>query len=122
MTEKFEPIPVCERNTLVRGEVHIVRLPRTGPRGEPREGFVLLDASGTPRAYLNRCQHLPIPLDAGTGELLTEDGEHILCSTHGALYRLEDGYCLRGPCDGRWLEPLAIRIEHGVVYLIEDPD
>ena len=35
----------------------------------------------------------------------------ILCATHGALFRIEDGHCLSGPCVGESLTPLPVSIE-----------
>jgi nitrite reductase/ring-hydroxylating ferredoxin subunit len=47
---------------LQRDEVRVVKLPPEHGR-YPREALVLRDRNGVLRAYLNRCQHLPIPLD-----------------------------------------------------------
>lgn len=79
-------------------------------RGRPREALVLLDEDGRVRAYLNRCEHLPIPLDAGSREFLSRDGAHLMCGTHGALFRRDDGFCVAGPCAGRSLCALPFRI------------
>lgn len=86
--------------------------------GRPREVLVLATPDGEPRAYLNRCRHLPIPLDGGSREFLTDDGTHLRCGTHGAIYRLDDGYCVEGPCEGTWLERVPLRIDdEGFVVL-----
>lgn len=100
------------------GEVHVVRLP-DGARA--REALVLLDEDGVVRAYTNLCQHLPIPLDAGGRRFLQEDGL-LVCATHGALYRRKDGLCIAGPCLGRTLETVPLRIgEDGRVELRPAP-
>ncbi|MBW2464949.1 MAG: Rieske 2Fe-2S domain-containing protein, partial [Deltaproteobacteria bacterium] len=76
---------------------------------------------GLPRAYLNECQHLAIPLGGRSGRLLTEDGKSLICRTHGALYRLTDGFCTEGPCLGTHLAPLALEEdEDGVLWIIDD--
>jgi nitrite reductase/ring-hydroxylating ferredoxin subunit len=96
-------------------------LPVLLPRGEdrrPREALVLLGSDRRPRAYLNRCRHLPIPIDAGSRNFLSPDGEYLVCGTHGALYRRDDGYCVVGPCQHLALEPLALEEdEQGVLYI-----
>lgn len=79
--------------------------------------LLLRDESGTIVAYRNLCQHLPVPLDGGTGELLSEDGAHLVCGTHGATYRLHDGYCVEGPCEGLSLEALHVREDGGELYV-----
>jgi nitrite reductase/ring-hydroxylating ferredoxin subunit len=79
--------------------------------GTPREALVMRDAGGVVRAYLNRCRHLPIPLDGGTRRFLDDDRRYLMCGTHGALYRLEDGYCFVGPCRGESLRAIAVEVD-----------
>lgn len=110
-------VRIAARNELRVGEVHVVPLPR-GVDKRPREALVLLGSDGEPRAYVNRCRHLPIPIDSGSRRFLTDDGEHLLCGTHGALYRRDDGLCIAGPCVHLSLESLPILEEDGVLYVL----
>jgi nitrite reductase/ring-hydroxylating ferredoxin subunit len=75
--------------------------------GETVEGFVVRH-EGRYFAYLNECRHLPLSLDGGSGHFLAEDRRHLLCVHHGALYRPEDGLCVRGPCVGAKLMALTV--------------
>jgi nitrite reductase/ring-hydroxylating ferredoxin subunit len=102
------------------GEPRIVALPpdRHAPR---REALIVRDEHGELRAYVNRCTHLPIPLDAGSRQVLAPDRRHFLCRTHGALYRVADGACTAGPCEGRALQSIAIELDAGRVFLLIDP-
>jgi nitrite reductase/ring-hydroxylating ferredoxin subunit len=43
-----------------------------------------------------------------------------MCSTHGALFRVEDGVCLAGPCQGDRLEPYPIVVRDGVVHALPE--
>jgi nitrite reductase/ring-hydroxylating ferredoxin subunit len=61
-------------------------------------------------AYRNRCPHTGAPLEWQPHQFLDIDNGFIQCAMHGALFRPEDGYCLRGPCVGRSLEPLEISL------------
>jgi nitrite reductase/ring-hydroxylating ferredoxin subunit len=99
---------------LTPGDVRVVRLPADS-LGRPREALVLRDADGALRAFLNRCEHLPIPLDGGSRQFLDATGTLLRCGTHGALFRREDGYCVHGPCRGRSLVALTLRVEEGWV-------
>lgn len=110
-------VRVCALNEIKPQQVQVVALPR-GEDKRPREALVLLGSDGEPRAYLNRCRHLPIPLDAGSRQFMTHDGEHLLCGTHGALYRRDDGVCVAGPCVHLTLEKLPILEENGVLFLL----
>lgn len=96
------------------GEVRVVALPRD-QLGRPREALLVRDAGGCLRVYLNRCRHLPIPIDGGSREFLTSDGSHLRCGTHGALYRLDDGHCVSGPCEGQALHALPFEVVAGAV-------
>lgn len=86
--------------------------------GRPREAIVLLDERDEPRAYLNQCRHLPIPLDAGSRQFFS--GGELQCSTHGARYRLRDGMCVTGPCRGASLAALPIEITAALVFVIDN--
>lgn len=110
---------VCASTDLVRGVVKVVDL---APElyGTPREAMVLRDRAGVARAYVNRCQHLPVPLDGGSRDFLGPDGVHLLCGTHGALYRPEDGLCVEGPCETELLEGLTV-VETAGEIVLEDP-
>jgi len=61
--------------------------------------------------YLDRCPHTGLPLSILPDRYLTRESDLILCSSHGALFRLGDGYCVAGPCAGRRLWPWPVRIE-----------
>ena len=97
------------------GAPRLVTLP-PAPGAPRREAIVLCDAHGF-RAFLNVCKHLPIPLDAGSRNVLAADGRHFLCRTHGALYRISDGTCVQGPCGGQALASLAVELDSGRVYV-----
>lgn len=91
-------------------------------RGDwPLRAFVVRDGSQV-RAYVNRCPHAGHPLNLRPDEFLTADRNHILCNSHGAIFEMTTGVCVAGPCPGRALIPLPIRIEQGRVLLDADAD
>lgn len=67
--------------------------------------------------YENRCPHQGTTLDWKAHSFLTVAKTEIICATHGALFRIADGYCFAGPCPGAALTPVAVRVEHGRVML-----
>jgi len=69
------------------------------------------------RAYRNRCPHTGAPLDWMPHRFLDLDGDFIQCSIHGALFHIDDGKCLRGPCIGQTLESVAIDVRDQAVWL-----
>jgi nitrite reductase/ring-hydroxylating ferredoxin subunit len=77
--------------------------------GEERFAIFVLRRGDRVLAYRNRCPHRGTPLDWLPDRFIDTSGEHILCATHGALFRFEDGVCVAGPCRGARLEPVEIR-------------
>lgn len=67
-------------------------------------------------AYLNRCPHFSVTLDAAHGAVLTYDAQVLMCAHHSALFRFEDGLCIEGPCQGAALDPQPLRVDAGRVY------
>lgn len=68
-------------------------------------------------AYENSCPHLGIQLEWLPDKFLDMDAELIQCSTHGALFIIESGECVAGPCSGQHLQPLDLQLEEGDVYI-----
>ena len=66
--------------------------------------------------YVDRCPHIGSPLALEPDRYLTRDGDMILCSTHGALFRRGDGLCKAGPCVGLKLPPWPVRVVGGEVF------
>ena len=69
-------------------------------------------------AYLNRCPHTGINLEWQPDQFFDPDGAFLQCATHGALFRPEDGYCVRGPCAGDRLEALPVEVKNGQVLIL----
>lgn len=69
-------------------------------------------------AYLNVCPHAGRMLNWGPDRFLNKDRSLIMCSAHGAIFEIDSGLCVGGPCLGDALSKLDARIEHGrvVVY------
>ncbi|WP_448661490.1 Rieske (2Fe-2S) protein [Sphingomonas sp. CJ20] len=65
--------------------------------------------------YVDRCAHMPVPLAQTLDRYLTDDGSLIQCSWHGALYRVEDGVCVGGPCVGARLKPWPVTVRDGMI-------
>ncbi len=87
--------------------------------GEGTERFemFLVCKAGQVRAYVNDCPHAGTPLDWQENQFLNHEKTLLLCGTHGALFRIEDGRCVAGPCLGRKLTPMPIRIAAGEIRL-----
>ena len=77
--------------------------------GENQSGFVVLFNTKY-YAYRNKCQHLAVELDGDNNEFFDEEEKFIVCATHGAIYEPSSGKCLMGPCVGKKLEILNLKV------------
>ncbi|MBQ0759637.1 MAG: Rieske (2Fe-2S) protein [Zhongshania sp.] len=88
------------------------------------KGFKFQDKSlfavrqrGKVYVYQNSCPHLGIELNWQEDQFLDYDDSLIQCATHGALFIIESGECIAGPCHGKALEQVASKIEDGYVIV-----
>lgn len=109
---------LCASDELAVGKARVCNLGRDR-EGRPLRALLLLDPLRQLYAYVDRCRHLPIPLD-NAGKYLDDDGTHLICRTHGARYRLVDGMCIDGPCRGLGLWPLPVVFEGDQIVLRRD--
>ncbi len=70
--------------------------------------------------YYNYCPHLGTPLEWQEDRFLDSDGALIQCSTHGALFVIESGQCILGPCKGKRLKAIPFVIGNGFLMVEEN--
>jgi nitrite reductase/ring-hydroxylating ferredoxin subunit len=87
----------------------------------PLRGFVVRSGDEV-RGYVNHCPHAGHPLNLRPHKFLTPDGALILCSSHGAVFEKQTGYCVAGPCAGHSLRPVPLTVEAGFVLLADGVD
>ena len=68
-------------------------------------------------AYVNACPHAGTPLDVIGDRFLNRAGTRIVCATHGAQFRISDGFCLSGPCKGKSLSAVEVKVVDDAVRL-----
>lgn len=108
---------VCESSALVEGGDGVrFELASTGPDGRPMPAFVVR-FDGAPRAWLNRCAHVPVELDWQPGRFFDESGLLLVCATHGAAYEPDTGHCVGGPCRGASLVPVPVVERDGIIWV-----
>jgi len=67
--------------------------------------------------YVNVCPHTASPLDWEEHQFMSPDKSNIMCATHGAEFRIEDGFCVMGPCRGQSLDSISVSVRDGDVVL-----
>lgn len=75
-------------------------------------GFVVRTGAKV-AGYVDRCPHAGLPLAQRLDDYLTPDASLIQCSWHGALFAIDDGKCIGGPCAGQSLTPWPVAVAEG---------
>jgi len=80
-------------------------LPEGTSRGFEIDGLRVLAVrrAGLVYVYQNRCPHRGVPLEWHPDQFLDSSASLIQCATHGALFLIESGECIAGPCEGKTL-------------------
>lgn len=90
------------------------------PNERGRDQVVLVRQAGRIYGYINNCPHYDkAPLGWKKDAFLDGDGTHIMCAAHGALFRVDTGECVIGPCLGQALQPVRLILQNGQVILDE---
>jgi nitrite reductase/ring-hydroxylating ferredoxin subunit len=85
--------------------------------GTAQIDLILVRRYGELLGYVNSCPHQGVPLETFPDKFLTLDGSQFICSAHGARFRVEDGFCVSGPCEGKSLRALTISVVDGNVVI-----
>lgn len=85
--------------------------------GQGPEPCFLLHWQGRWLAYRNQCPHQGLTLNWQPGHFLSADGAWLECINHGALFQIEDGHCIYGPCRGQRLSALALEVDEAGVWV-----
>ncbi|MCG8534082.1 MAG: Rieske (2Fe-2S) protein [Pseudomonadales bacterium] len=67
--------------------------------------------------YSNSCPHIGIPLEFQPDEFLDKEKNYIQCANHGALFEINTGHCIVGPCTGQALKAIPFKIENNKIIL-----
>ena len=110
------PRTLCRLEQIEDGEAKGFSIERDG---EPLEIFVVRQ-DGRVYGYVNSCPHVGTPLDWAPDQFMSEDGGHIQCSTHGALFQIEDGACIAGPCAGDSLRPARVSVDAAGLVVLDE--
>ncbi|AVD84873.1 Rieske (2Fe-2S) protein [Pseudomonas sp. SWI6] len=100
---------LCTSHGLPEGHSRAFSVDGTAVFGVRRRGQVYL--------YRNRCPHRGIALNWAEDSFLDDSASLIHCAHHGALFLIESGECVAGPCEGEALEALGCREDSQGIWL-----
>jgi nitrite reductase/ring-hydroxylating ferredoxin subunit len=68
--------------------------------------------------YVDLCPHAGVPLASAPDDYIVHQvstGTLLACRWHGALFQVEDGACISGPCKGQRLEAWPLKVVRGTI-------
>ena len=96
---------------------HIDDIPDGAARGftatpDARRTVIVVRRGDKVNAYVDACPHYVggTPMAWKKDAYLSGDRQHIACHAHGALFDIDSGDCISGPCLGKRLTRVAIDI------------
>jgi nitrite reductase/ring-hydroxylating ferredoxin subunit len=94
---------LCHSSTIAEGQ----------SKGFEVDGMAIfvIHKHGQFYAYRNQCPHLGIELEWLPDQFLDSEGALIQCATHGALFLIDSGDCIAGPCQGQSLASVPCRCD-----------
>lgn len=83
---------------------------------------IVLRRGGALLAFADSCPHYSggTPMAWRTDAYLSADGQHLECYAHGALFDIETGNCVSGPCLGRRLTRIPLHVEEDGTILVPE--
>jgi nitrite reductase/ring-hydroxylating ferredoxin subunit len=107
------PHGLCALAALPEGQAALIE----APGGLLEDALVLVRRGQRVDGYVNKCPHMGFSLDWKTERIVIGDGKFLRCVHHGAVFRVEDGVCVAGPCLDESLTKVALEIVDGEVRL-----
>ena len=90
------------------------------PVSEEEKSILAVKKDGILAIYHNNCPHLGVPMNMEPDRFLDVEKNFIMCSTHGALFKIDDGECVHGPCLGQSLTQIPYEIRGEEVFISND--
>lgn len=118
-TKLPEIYAICSMDSIAVGDAKAFDLAKVDKNGESRP-FRIVIIRETPfiyRGYVNVCPHEGVWLNIGTGVFFNSTGQFLKCGKHGAIFRIDTGVCVGGPCEGARLEPVSVMAMSGDVCM-----
>lgn len=94
-------------------------IPENGSKGFECNGekYFAVKKQNNIYVYKNACPHIGIALEWVEDQFLDSSHTMIQCANHGALFVIESGACVAGPCSGRKLTAVKFTLVDGLIHL-----
>ena len=104
-----------------RALCHLDDIPEGTSLGIERDeqAYVAIKKRGQVYLYRNSCPHIGSRLEWQQHQFLDADKMLIQCANHGALFRIDNGLCVAGPCIGDRLDIVEFKINENSIFLLK---
>lgn len=101
-------------------DLHAADVPENGSKGFVCNGEKYFAVKKQSKLYIykNSCPHIGIALEWVEDQFLDTSRTMIQCANHGALFVIESGTCVTGPCSGQKLTRVKFALNDGMVCLM----
>jgi nitrite reductase/ring-hydroxylating ferredoxin subunit len=104
---------LCASDQLIEGEFTELDAELDGRRAF----LVATRYQGRPRVWMNVCPHQGRPLNWAPNQFLKDDAGRLVCAAHGAVFELEEGRCVSGPCRNAGLTALDVEEKDAGIHV-----
>lgn len=116
MSPLVSDVPLCRLDDLVDGDAR-----GFDPLREGRDTMFVVRHGDAAYGWRDACPHHDFARMAWKKDAyLNAERTLIRCSAHGALFRVEDGVCILGPCIGAALTAVSLVVRDGMLWLTGD--
>ena len=110
------PTYLCRLDELADGQSR-----GFAPAGESRDTMFVVRRGDRVHGWRNACPHVDgAPLAWRKDAYLSADREAIVCYGHGAVFHIDTGMCIRGPCVGQALTSVSVDLDaDGALWVLD---
>ena len=100
-------------------DLRTTAIPEDGSKGFEcnSEKYFAVKKEGKLYIYKNSCPHIGVALEWVEDQFLDSSQTMIQCANHGALFVIESGACVAGPCSGQKLAAVKFSIQNDLIFL-----
>lgn len=115
MNADLPRFPFCTSEALAEGRYLKLKMLFEGREEE----CLLIRFYGKCYAYINRCVHMPRPLDCEKDLVFDHSGQYLRCSMHGIVYTPQTGTSVSTLCEGERLRAVSMYEENGEIGIAD---
>lgn len=104
---------------MLATDLRTTDIPENGSKGFECNGekYFAVKKDNSIYIYKNACPHIGVALEWVEDQFLDSSKTMIQCANHGALFVIESGACVAGPCSGQKLTAAKFSIQNDLIFL-----